>query len=155
MKELLRDFKNGMLEEKGWPESLAAYKLSKAALNAYTRILARTHGSIMINCVCPGFVKTEINGQAGHLTVEQGGASPVRLALMPPHGSSPSGLFFSRNQVSPFWLINQFQKACLLGYLPVYIWAHHKQVLITETSVKLTYQNLRICTACKVVLCIT
>ncbi|OWM64220.1 hypothetical protein CDL15_Pgr018791 [Punica granatum] len=31
----------GQLEAKGWPENLSAYKLSTAALNAYTRLLAK------------------------------------------------------------------------------------------------------------------
>uniref|UniRef100_A0A803MPY0 (+)-neomenthol dehydrogenase n=1 Tax=Chenopodium quinoa TaxID=63459 RepID=A0A803MPY0_CHEQI len=92
LNELLRDFKDGTFKEKGWPSTMAAYIVSKAALNAYTRILAKKYPSIIINCVCPGFVKTDINGNLGHLTVEEGGASPVRLALVP-HGS-PSGLFF-------------------------------------------------------------
>ncbi|XP_021717522.1 (+)-neomenthol dehydrogenase-like [Chenopodium quinoa] len=100
LNELLRDFKDGTFKEKGWPSTMAAYIVSKAALNAYTRILAKKYPSIIINCVCPGFVKTDINGNLGHLTVEEGGASPVRLALVP-HGS-PSGLFFVRNEVSSY-----------------------------------------------------
>uniref|UniRef100_A0A803KZ56 Short-chain dehydrogenase/reductase n=1 Tax=Chenopodium quinoa TaxID=63459 RepID=A0A803KZ56_CHEQI len=101
LNELLRDFKDGTFKEKGWPSTMTAYIVSKAALNAYTRILAKKYPSIIINCVCPGFVKTDINGNLGHLTVEEGGTSQVRLALVP-HGS-PSGLFFVRNEVSSWY----------------------------------------------------
>uniref|UniRef100_A0A7C8Z8B4 Short-chain dehydrogenase/reductase n=2 Tax=Opuntia streptacantha TaxID=393608 RepID=A0A7C8Z8B4_OPUST len=100
LNEFLKDFKEGSLETKGWPSFFPAYSVSKAALNAYTRILAKKYPSIIINCLCPGYVKTDINGNTGVLTVEEGGASCVRLALLP-HGS-PSGLFYFRNEVSSF-----------------------------------------------------
>ncbi|KAH9606082.1 hypothetical protein KSS87_019226 [Heliosperma pusillum] len=47
-----------------------------------------------------GVVKTDINCKMGHLTVEEGAVGPVTLALMP-HGS-PSGLFYTRNEVTSF-----------------------------------------------------
>lgn len=100
LNEFLRDFKDGLLEEKGWPSPMAAYIVSKAALSAYTRILAKNYPSIIINCVCPGFVRTDLTGNMGYLSIEEGAESPVKLALMP-HGS-PSGLFFLRNEVSSF-----------------------------------------------------
>lgn len=43
LKEFLRDFKEDMLETKGWPPFHSAYTLSKASLNAYTRILAKKY----------------------------------------------------------------------------------------------------------------
>ncbi|GFS34870.1 NAD(P)-binding Rossmann-fold superfamily protein [Actinidia rufa] len=91
LNEFLKDFEEGLLEAKSWPDNLSAYKLSKAAMNAYTRIVAKKHPNLMINAVCPGFVKTRSYG--GILTVEEGASSPVRLALLPQDG--PSGLFFS------------------------------------------------------------
>ncbi|PON92025.1 Short-chain dehydrogenase/reductase [Trema orientale] len=98
LREFLKDFKEGLLESKGWPTFLSAYTVSKAALNAYTRVLAKKHPSFLINCVCPGFVKTDINFNTGILPVEEGAASLVRLALLPNDG--PSGLFFVRSEVS-------------------------------------------------------
>ncbi|KAI4328756.1 hypothetical protein L6164_021088 [Bauhinia variegata] len=100
LKEFLKDFKEGSTESKGWPSFLAAYVVSKAALNCYTRILAKSYPTLCINAVCPGFVKTDINGNTGILPVEEGAASPVRLALLP-HGA-PSGLFYVRTEVSSF-----------------------------------------------------
>lgn len=95
--EFLKDFKEGSRKAKGWP---SAYAVSKAAINAYTRVLAKKHPKFRINSVCPGFVKTDGNFNTGHLTVEEGAESPVRLALLPDDGSS--GLFFVRNEVSSF-----------------------------------------------------
>ena len=61
LREFLKDFKEGSIECKGWPVLLSAYTVSKAAMNAYTRILAKKHPGFLINCVCPRFVKTDIN----------------------------------------------------------------------------------------------
>ncbi|KAB1214414.1 NAD-dependent malic enzyme 59 kDa isoform, mitochondrial [Morella rubra] len=102
LREFLKDFKEGSLEAKNWPTFLSAYTLSKAAMNAYTRILAKKYPHFCINCVCPGSVKTDVNYNTGILSVEEGAASPVRLALLP--GGSPSGLFYVR-QRSVFFLI--------------------------------------------------
>ncbi|KAL0428909.1 UNVERIFIED_CONTAM: (+)-neomenthol dehydrogenase [Sesamum radiatum] len=100
LNEFLKDFKEGSLEAKGWPAYFSAYILSKAAMNAYTRILAKKYPNFRINCVCPGYVKTDINFNTGYLTPEEGGESPVRLALLPDDG--PSGQFFVRKEVSSF-----------------------------------------------------
>lgn len=100
--QLLKDFKEEgcSLEDKGWPPSYSAYIVSKAAMNAYTRILSKKYPDFKVNCVCPGFVKTDMNYNTGRLTVEEGAASVVRLALLPDDG--PSGLFFDREEVSSF-----------------------------------------------------
>ncbi|XP_035548279.1 (+)-neomenthol dehydrogenase-like [Juglans regia] len=98
--EFLKDFKEGSLETKGWPPHMSAYVVSKTALNAYTRILAKRYPSFCINCVCPGFVKTDMNDNTGVLSLEEGAAHLVRLALLPNGG--PSGLFFVQQEVSPF-----------------------------------------------------
>ncbi|KAL0428910.1 UNVERIFIED_CONTAM: (+)-neomenthol dehydrogenase [Sesamum radiatum] len=98
LNEFLKDFKEGSLEAKGWPKHVGAYTVSKAGMNAYTRILAKKYPSFRINSVCPGFVKTDINFNTGYLTVEEGAESLVRLALLPDEG--PSGLFFIRKEVS-------------------------------------------------------
>ncbi|XP_047314947.1 (+)-neomenthol dehydrogenase-like [Impatiens glandulifera] len=99
LREFLRDFEADLLEAKGWPSYLSAYTLSKAAMNAYTRIMAKRHpNNFMINSVCPGYVKT--NSYAGLLTVQEGAVSPVTLALSSEEGHS--GLFFSRKHISSF-----------------------------------------------------
>ncbi|KAL0002528.1 hypothetical protein SO802_016309 [Lithocarpus litseifolius] len=74
LSEFLKDFKEGSLETKGWGHSSSAYVLSKAALNAYTKILAKRYPSFCINCVYPGFVKIDINCNTGKVPVEEGAA---------------------------------------------------------------------------------
>nr|GFA66655.1 hypothetical protein [Tanacetum cinerariifolium] len=58
IKWFLLDFKTAKLQENGWPLTTSAYKVSKAALNAYTRLLARKSNNIIVNCVHPGYVVT-------------------------------------------------------------------------------------------------
>ncbi|KAF3441307.1 hypothetical protein FNV43_RR15220 [Rhamnella rubrinervis] len=100
LKEFLKDFKDGSLESKDWPTFLSTYTVSKAAVNAYTRILASKYPSFRFNSVCPGYVKTDMNLNTGILTVKEGAASPVKLALLPNDG--PSGLFYVRSEESAF-----------------------------------------------------
>ncbi|KAK7292626.1 hypothetical protein RJT34_15477 [Clitoria ternatea] len=100
LNEYMKDLKEGLIEKKGWPTYLSSYMVSKAAMNSYTRLLAYKHPNLCINCVCPGFVKTDINKNTGILSVENGAACVVRLALLP--NGSPSGHFFSRQEVSSF-----------------------------------------------------
>ncbi|KAJ9171348.1 hypothetical protein P3X46_014732 [Hevea brasiliensis] len=95
-----KDYKEGSLESKDWPAFMSAYILSKAAMNAYTRILAKKLPTFRINCVCPGYVKTDVNLNTGILSVEEGAESPVRLALL--RNDGPSGCFFERKEECPF-----------------------------------------------------
>lgn len=94
------DFKAGKLRENGWPLTLSAYKLSKATLNAYTRIMARKFKNIIVNCVNPGYVITDMTVQTGFITVEEGAKGPVTAALLPDKG--PSGVYFDQDQIAPF-----------------------------------------------------
>ncbi|MCD7472116.1 hypothetical protein HAX54_013056 [Datura stramonium] len=96
----LEDLKEGLLKSKNWPQIVPAYVLSKAAMNAYTRILAKKYPKFLINCLCPGYVKTDICCDCGTLSVEQGAEGPVWLALLP-HGG-PSGNYYFRKELSPF-----------------------------------------------------
>ncbi|KAL5061991.1 hypothetical protein RYX36_023728 [Vicia faba] len=101
MNKFLKDFKEGsIVESKGWPINMSTYIISKVALCAYTRILARKYSSICINAVCPGFVKTDINYNTGYLTPDEGAEPIVRLALL--SDGSPSSCFFVRNEEKPF-----------------------------------------------------
>ncbi|XP_020413928.1 (+)-neomenthol dehydrogenase-like isoform X2 [Prunus persica] len=96
----LEDVKQGLAETKSWPPLFPPYSVSKAALNAYTRILANKYPNFYINCVSPGFVKTDISYNTGILTIEEGAESLVRLAILPNGG--PTGLYFLRQEVTPF-----------------------------------------------------
>lgn len=90
----LKNFEEGKLEKEGWPIYLSAYTISKAFMNAYTRILAMKYPNVLVNCVCPGFVKTDITCDNGVFSTVEGALGPVRLALLSNDG--PSGCFFSR-----------------------------------------------------------
>ncbi|KAI5421647.1 (+)-neomenthol dehydrogenase [Lathyrus oleraceus] len=94
LNKFLEDFK------KDGPKLGGAYVISKAAVNAYTRIAAKNFPAISINSVCPGYVITDITANTGILTAEEGAASVVKLALLP-NGSS-SGQFYNRTEVSSF-----------------------------------------------------
>ncbi len=71
-----------------------AYRISKTALNAVTKLFSsETHGSnILVNSVCPGWVKTDMGGAAAPRSLEQGAFSIVWAATLPEGG--PSGGFF-------------------------------------------------------------
>ncbi|XP_047329035.1 (+)-neomenthol dehydrogenase-like [Impatiens glandulifera] len=88
LKEFLKDFKEGTWEANGWPTTLTSYILSRATLNAYTRVVAKKFPTILVNCVCSGYVKTSINDNTGTLTVVEGAECFVRLALLPDGGST-------------------------------------------------------------------
>ena len=75
-----------------------AYRISKTALNALTRILAaETQGhNILVNSVCPGWVRTDMGGSNAERTVEQGAVGIVWAAVLPDDG--PNGGFFRDGQ---------------------------------------------------------
>lgn len=79
-----------------------AYRISKTALNALTRILAaETRGyNILVNSVCPGWVRTDMGGPQAERTVEQGAAGIVWAATLPDDG--PTGGFFRDGQPIPW-----------------------------------------------------
>ncbi|MER5532011.1 SDR family NAD(P)-dependent oxidoreductase [Streptomyces sp. NPDC002677] len=80
----------------------AAYSPSKTALTALTVQYAnelRSEG-IRVNAVAPGFVDTDSNNHTGFLTVTQGAASVVRLAMLGADG--PTGGFFSEEGPVPW-----------------------------------------------------
>ncbi|CAL4968009.1 unnamed protein product [Urochloa decumbens] len=98
----LKDFKDGQLKPRGWPTDggYSAYRVSKALMNAYSRILAKEHPSLCINCVHPGYVQTDMNFQNGDLTVEEGARGPLMMALLPKGGMT--GAYIHCTEVSSF-----------------------------------------------------
>ena len=75
-----------------------AYSVSKAALNALTRMLADElqAARVLVNSVCPGWVATEMGGADAPRTVEEGAAGVVWAATLPDSG--PTGGFFRDGQ---------------------------------------------------------
>jgi NAD(P)-dependent dehydrogenase (short-subunit alcohol dehydrogenase family) len=82
----------GQLADMGgcWP----GYRMSKAALNALTRLTAREleESPIKVNAVCPGWCRTEMGGQDATRSADEGAQGIVWAALLPDDG--PSGGFF-------------------------------------------------------------
>jgi NAD(P)-dependent dehydrogenase (short-subunit alcohol dehydrogenase family) len=74
------------------------YRASKASLNVLTRTLARELAGrgIMVNSVCPGWVKTDMGGPNATRDVSTGASGIVWAATLPPGG--PSNGFFRDGQ---------------------------------------------------------
>ena len=82
----------GSLTEMG--AGYIAYRMSKAALNVVTRVLAaETEGmGILVNSVDPGWVRTAMGGKGASRSLEKGAETPIWLATLPDDG--PTGSFF-------------------------------------------------------------
>jgi carbonyl reductase 1 len=102
VERFIAEVRSGTHAQSGFPSS--AYSVSKVALNAYVRILARELATdsrrILVNATCPGWVKTRMGGMGAPTSVEDGAKTPVWLALLPPNG--PSGGFFRQQRAIPF-----------------------------------------------------
>lgn len=79
-----------------------AYRISKTALNALTRIVAaETRATnILVNSMCPGWVRTDMGGPNASRTVEEGADTAVWLATLPDGG--PTGGFFRDRKPIPW-----------------------------------------------------
>jgi NAD(P)-dependent dehydrogenase (short-subunit alcohol dehydrogenase family) len=82
----------GISEMGGWSPG---YRVSKAAMNAMTRILSSelAGDGFLINSACPGFVASDMGGPMGaRKSLEDGASGIVWLATLPDGG--PTGGFF-------------------------------------------------------------
>jgi NAD(P)-dependent dehydrogenase (short-subunit alcohol dehydrogenase family) len=82
----------GQLDSMG--DGTAAYRVSKTALNALTRMVAdAVRGeNVLVNSMCPGWVRTDMGGPGASRSVEKGAETAVWLAMLPHDG--PTGGFF-------------------------------------------------------------
>ncbi len=84
----------------GWSPG---YRVSKASLNAMTRILSTelADEGVLVNSACPGFVATDMGAPAGATkSIEDGAAGIVWLATLPDDG--PTGGFFRDGRAIAF-----------------------------------------------------
>ncbi|MCX7893112.1 MAG: SDR family oxidoreductase [Burkholderiales bacterium] len=90
----------GQLEDMG--VGTPAYRISKTALNAFTRTLAAelAGANIKVNAMCPGWVRTDMGGPHATRSVAEGAQTAVWLATLPDDG--PSGGFFRDRRPIPW-----------------------------------------------------
>ena len=77
-----------------------AYPASKAAVNMITVQYAKAFPDMRINSVEPGFTRTDLNGNTGTQTVEQGAEVIVRMAQIGADG--PTGGFVNAEGTLPW-----------------------------------------------------
>lgn len=80
-----------------WPGT-PAYAITKVALNMLTVKMAADmkEDKVLVNAVCPGWVRTDMGGPEAPRSVEEGAASIVWAALLEDDG--PTGGFFKDGQ---------------------------------------------------------
>jgi NAD(P)-dependent dehydrogenase (short-subunit alcohol dehydrogenase family) len=78
-----------------------SYRVSKAALNALTRVMAADlrGTNILVNAMSPGWVRTDMGGAGAPRSVEQGADTAVWLARLPDKGPT-GGYFRDRKPIS-------------------------------------------------------
>ncbi len=78
-----------------------AYRISKTALNSFTLTLAAelADTNILVNSICPGWVKSDMGGPDAPRTVEQGADTAVWLAMLEDDGPR-SGFFRDKQPIA-------------------------------------------------------
>ena len=84
-------------------KTYGSYTFSKVILIALSLIQQRqlskdSRKDLLLSAVCPGYVKTDLNNNSGHLTTEQGAETPIYLALLPPNFDGPRGAFWAEKK---------------------------------------------------------
>ncbi len=75
------------------------YGLSKALLNAYTRLLAREHPDWVVNACTPGFIETDLTRPLA----ARRGVSPAELGMKPPEAGARAPLHLLFGEVGQGW----------------------------------------------------
>ena len=101
--EFIRDVKNNSYEKNGWPKW--GYAISKLLINNYARTLAHYEEvkdkNLQVYVCCPGYVKTDMAGEKGLLTIQEGALTPVYLIELPFIVNEKfQGKFFSKQEVT-------------------------------------------------------
>jgi NAD(P)-dependent dehydrogenase (short-subunit alcohol dehydrogenase family) len=75
------------------------YRLSKTGMNVLTRTLS-DDGEVIVNSMCPGWVRTDMGGSGARRSVQEGADTAVWLATLPDDG--PAGGFFRDRKPIPW-----------------------------------------------------
>lgn len=96
----------GRMSGPGTSGGLAAYRVSKAALNAYTKNLAAELGAgrrgVLVDATCPGHSRTDMGGPDAPRSAEQGAATAVWLAARPYDATTETGLLWEDREIVPW-----------------------------------------------------
>ena len=97
--DIANEFESSVLQgnhlQKGFGNS--NYGFSKLAMIAATRVWAREHPDISINCCCPGYCKTDMTSGGGRRSASDGAKNAVLPVTME---KPPTGQFFEDYKVS-------------------------------------------------------
>jgi NAD(P)-dependent dehydrogenase (short-subunit alcohol dehydrogenase family) len=96
----------GRMSGPGTSGGYAPYRVSKAALNAYTKNLSAELGDgrrgVLVDAVCPGHCRTDMGGPDAPRSAEQGAATAVWLAARPQLEASVTGVLWEDRVVVPW-----------------------------------------------------
>ena len=93
---------SGMASLQNMSGGSPAYRITKTALNAMTKVLAdELRGTgVLVNCCHPGWVRTDMGGKNAAKSIDEGADTPVWLALLPKDG--PTGGYFQDRKPMPW-----------------------------------------------------
>lgn len=88
------------------------YRISKAALNALTKVVSSdVEGyDILVNSVCPGWVRTDMGGENAAIIPADAAIDIVWACLLPSDG--PSGLFFRNRRILDWCKKQGYKDSC-------------------------------------------
>jgi len=95
MNAFLADVESGHHEEAGWPST--CYGMSKLAVIAFTKILAKAEPHVLTNACCPGYCDTDMTSHKGPRPAVEGAKTPALLALLP-SDSTVTGAFYANEK---------------------------------------------------------
>ena len=92
---------SGMGQLEDMESGSIAYRLSKTALNALSKVMSNELSSknIKINAICPGWVQTDMGGSSANLTVKESTDRIIKFAL---EDNFPNGKFLQHGEVIPW-----------------------------------------------------
>ncbi|XP_058182604.1 (+)-neomenthol dehydrogenase isoform X2 [Rhododendron vialii] len=97
----LQNVKQGTWKTQGWPEVWTDYAVSKLALNAYSKVLAKRYQGrgLSVNCFCPGFTQTSMTRGKGTHSADDAAEIGARVALLPREDLSTGKFYIARSNV--------------------------------------------------------
>lgn len=105
MDQFVQDAQSPDYGSKQWPPAdgeYTSYRVSKVGVIRLAQLQAQTLAKmpgILVNAVCPGWVRTDMGGASASRSVEKGAETPVYLSLLPPGTTEPNGQFLRDRKV--------------------------------------------------------